>query len=276
MDVAHQASLSMGFSWQEYWSGLPFPSPRDLPHIEPASLELEGGFIYCWVTWEAHLNNTECSKQLVQWAGPSDMPTDCSWLTNWFHQRAAVARAGALLAGEHFGGGCSCLLHLLGVAISSHAKFRSQNWVLPIFWSELNYLPRSWQIDLGAPGAPLFYINQLGLPKHPLEGARCDFPPCARGPVSTDVCVYWRVQGEGEGSKSLFPPALHLAHQVETACSSEALLSCQPGTGSVWGHPPQRPGLLHKVLFWVKPGAVAGLSPEPVWYKESHAWRQVV
>ena len=29
--VAHQAPLSMGFSRQEYWSGLPFPSPGDLP-----------------------------------------------------------------------------------------------------------------------------------------------------------------------------------------------------------------------------------------------------
>ena len=29
--IAHQASLSMGFPRQEYWSGLPFPSPGDLP-----------------------------------------------------------------------------------------------------------------------------------------------------------------------------------------------------------------------------------------------------
>ena len=29
--IACQASLSMGFSRQEYWSGLPFPSPGDLP-----------------------------------------------------------------------------------------------------------------------------------------------------------------------------------------------------------------------------------------------------
>ena len=38
--VAHQALLSMGFSSQEYWSRLPFPSPRDLsdPRIEPMSL----------------------------------------------------------------------------------------------------------------------------------------------------------------------------------------------------------------------------------------------
>ena len=29
--VAHQAPMSMAFSRQEYWSGLPFPSPGDLP-----------------------------------------------------------------------------------------------------------------------------------------------------------------------------------------------------------------------------------------------------
>ena len=41
--VAHQASPSMGFSRQEYWSGLPFPAPRDLPNpgIEPGSPALE-------------------------------------------------------------------------------------------------------------------------------------------------------------------------------------------------------------------------------------------
>ena len=35
----HQAPLSMGFSWQEYWSGLPFPSPGNLPDpgIAPTS-----------------------------------------------------------------------------------------------------------------------------------------------------------------------------------------------------------------------------------------------
>ena len=44
--VACQAPLSMGFSWQEYWSGLPSPSPRDHPYpgIEPVSLALAGGF----------------------------------------------------------------------------------------------------------------------------------------------------------------------------------------------------------------------------------------
>ena len=39
MDVVHQAPLSMGFSRQEYWSGLPCPPPGGLPDpgIEPAS-----------------------------------------------------------------------------------------------------------------------------------------------------------------------------------------------------------------------------------------------
>ena len=37
--ATHQASLFMGFSWQEYWSGLPFSPPEDLsdPGIELAS-----------------------------------------------------------------------------------------------------------------------------------------------------------------------------------------------------------------------------------------------
>ena len=41
--VAHQAPLSMGFSRQEYWSGLPFPSPGDLPKpgIKPRSPALQ-------------------------------------------------------------------------------------------------------------------------------------------------------------------------------------------------------------------------------------------
>ena len=41
--VVYQASLSMGFSRQEYWSGLPFPSPGDLPDpgIKPRSPALQ-------------------------------------------------------------------------------------------------------------------------------------------------------------------------------------------------------------------------------------------
>ena len=40
MDCSHWAPLFMGFSRQEYWDGLPFPSPGDLPNpgTEPTSL----------------------------------------------------------------------------------------------------------------------------------------------------------------------------------------------------------------------------------------------
>ena len=47
MDCSLQAPLTVGFSRQEYWSGLPFSSPRDLPHldIEPVSPALAGGYL---------------------------------------------------------------------------------------------------------------------------------------------------------------------------------------------------------------------------------------
>ena len=46
--VAHQ-DLFMGFSRQEYWSGLPFPPPGDLPKpgIEPRSPALQGDSLLC-------------------------------------------------------------------------------------------------------------------------------------------------------------------------------------------------------------------------------------
>ena len=45
--IAHQAPLSVGFSWQEYWSGLPFSSLGDLHHpgVKPVSL--------CLLRWQA-------------------------------------------------------------------------------------------------------------------------------------------------------------------------------------------------------------------------------
>ena len=53
--VAHQAPLSMGFPRQEYWSGLPFLSPGDLPHpeIKPQSSALQTVFFTDQATREA-------------------------------------------------------------------------------------------------------------------------------------------------------------------------------------------------------------------------------
>ena len=52
--VVYQASLSMGFSRQEYWSGLPFPSPGDLPDpgIEPGSSALEANTLTSEPPWK--------------------------------------------------------------------------------------------------------------------------------------------------------------------------------------------------------------------------------
>ena len=56
--VVRQAPLSLGFSRQEYWSGLPFPSPGELPDpgikpASPVSHALPGGFFASSSTWEA-------------------------------------------------------------------------------------------------------------------------------------------------------------------------------------------------------------------------------
>ena len=68
--VAHQASLSMGFSSQVYWHGLPCLPPADVqdPWIKPVSLTspaLTGGFSATSTTWEAPLptRKRKCESQ---------------------------------------------------------------------------------------------------------------------------------------------------------------------------------------------------------------------
>ena len=62
--VACQAPLSLGFSRQEYWSGLPCPPAGDLPDpgIKPASPmspAVAGGFFTSRAAWEAHAYMTQ-------------------------------------------------------------------------------------------------------------------------------------------------------------------------------------------------------------------------
>ena len=59
--LAHQAPLSMGFSMQVYWSGLPFPTPGDLPNpgmelAYPASLLHCRQILYCWAPGDSPYN----------------------------------------------------------------------------------------------------------------------------------------------------------------------------------------------------------------------------
>ena len=64
VDVAHQAPLSKGFSRQEYWSGLPCPSPGDLsdPGMEPVSLRSPA--LAAGVHWH-HLESSEPTMHML-------------------------------------------------------------------------------------------------------------------------------------------------------------------------------------------------------------------
>ena len=66
--VGHQAPLSMGFSRQEYWSGLPFPPPRDLPDpgikprspaLQANSLPTETGVHQIAIEWTRDIQHTK-------------------------------------------------------------------------------------------------------------------------------------------------------------------------------------------------------------------------
>ena len=66
--TACQASLSMGFSRQEYWNGLPFPSPGTLldPGIKqgsPATPALADGFFYHWAIWDSIIHNSQDKEE---------------------------------------------------------------------------------------------------------------------------------------------------------------------------------------------------------------------
>ena len=84
LTVAYQAPLSVGFSRQNYCSGLPFPSPGDLSDAgtEPVSLmspALAGRFFSTSATWEAALNKSiSGASAFLLWNGEM---TDCLW---WF------------------------------------------------------------------------------------------------------------------------------------------------------------------------------------------------
>ena len=84
--IAHQAPLSVGFSRQEYWSGLPFPSPGDLPNpgIEPRSPALQadaltseppGKGLFRWVSYShqvAKVLEFQLQHQSFQWIFRTD------------------------------------------------------------------------------------------------------------------------------------------------------------------------------------------------------------
>ena len=70
--TAHQAPLSMEFSRQEYWSGLSFPPPGDLPgprdwtHVSCVSC-IGRWILYHWATWEALVSQSRSVVSESSW-----------------------------------------------------------------------------------------------------------------------------------------------------------------------------------------------------------------
>ena len=70
MEYSPQAPLSLGFSKQEHWSGLPCPPPGNLPNpeMEPASLAspaLAGGLFTTGATWQAQKGTSRLGKSKI-------------------------------------------------------------------------------------------------------------------------------------------------------------------------------------------------------------------
>ena len=95
--IARQVPLSMGFSRQEYWSGLPCPPPGDLPNpgIEPESpmsLALTGGFFTTNATWESQDTTTVAQIRVCEDLSSAsscfaaEETTDQSWI-EWGRER---------------------------------------------------------------------------------------------------------------------------------------------------------------------------------------------
>ena len=162
--IACQTPLSMGLSRQGYWSGLPYPSPRDLPDpgIELTSLmspALAGGFFTTSTTWEYSCSTWQILAQPElpwldlwgEWCVPSysfrrsyqptfcwdhKLLTSCSdsssfqgrvaaWLCSWSGQ------VWGFLMGEAWPSG-HCSSHGLCKSLGTFEVPPGQAWVTPV------------------------------------------------------------------------------------------------------------------------------------------------
>ena len=99
--VVCQDSLSLGFSRQEYWSGLPFPAPEYLPDpgIEPASLASsasEADFLplfHWWVSGTVlKAKNTRWIKSVPHWVYKIVRETEEKWNYSLWNSKCALGR----------------------------------------------------------------------------------------------------------------------------------------------------------------------------------------
>ena len=139
--VADQAPLSMGFLMQEYWSGVPFPPPRDLPKpgIEPTSPAMAGNLY--------HLSHPLCS---LWW------PLNSSFWHLWLLLLLAA------FIGKDVGGGFMWLEDLS--LLSWFEDFLLHQCRKPVGnRSRLSLWEPVWELQVYFPGAWRAYGKEWGL-----------------------------------------------------------------------------------------------------------------
>ena len=153
--VAHQAPLSMGFSRQECWSGLPCPPPGDLPHqgIEPPSPALQVDSLWLSHQGSSHLWSVQFSRSVVSdslWPHglqhtrppcPSPAPGACSNSIVWFCSNSMDSMSiESVMPSNHL---ILCHPLLLMVSVLPSIRVFSNESVLHITW--LKY----WSFSFG-------------------------------------------------------------------------------------------------------------------------------
>ena len=139
--VARQAPLSMEFSRQEYWSGLPIPSPRDLPHpgIEPGSPALLAdslpsepprkphATLYLLVNLTVDLEFISLTALLLFKDTNRSTSGQCSWVNTW--------ECTGPESGTSFGDQCSfCLQSVLNNLVRILSEI--MGWLHPFYRKE--------------------------------------------------------------------------------------------------------------------------------------------
>ena len=147
--VAYQVPLSLGFSRQEYWNGLPCPPPGDLPHpgIEPR-FPASGGFFTLWATRETlqhtrHLllvlNNQHDAIKIMYW-----------WDVLWDFQAVQISSEYIITEGRKVNTAPSQKLKCILLSVPQECELfliLSSNWNRKEFIHHIDsYVPQAWSL----------------------------------------------------------------------------------------------------------------------------------
>ena len=127
--VAYQSPLSMGFFRQEYWSGLPFPSPGDLssPGIEPGFPSIGGRRFNLWAN-EAVGNNSnqDPSQKLGVIKGKSHVKKSEEWIKCFIFLGGIHPFLPSFISSHSFPNLWAYLLHC---TLASYVASREVTWI---------------------------------------------------------------------------------------------------------------------------------------------------